>query len=242
MQIIEPNKNYNNFTPYDDNFDNKRKKKKSISINDVLQNYCRNHRSQTNKRKKRTNNRYTGKNLTPKLNKKESRLDGMVVHKSIEIFIRESLPKLAKELGKNPDNDQLLSMIIEEKNNCIYKAFKQFLRNNEISKKSGKKIVIYANHAFTNFLINFSNEYKSEKVILGDDFDFQRFIYNYYPICVEYLMRIEYRGVIVNFKPDMVRDKNGEIILIDFKSGFFNQTDYQKYKLQVLLFAWCFEK
>ena len=238
-------------TIHTENIINKQKFDFSFNIQHILDFHTEMYRNVYSLRKRNKNSklkRLLGNNTTPQIYFPErgsnsvNRFGGMVVHQAIEIFIKESLPKITQELLKNPeeDDEKTENFLLEcEADDCVENAYNIIATKILINKYWKENIIIYSKHAMKNFCLNFHDEYLTKKTKFGDSNNFGDFIKDFRPIYQEFQMDLVYNGARIYFKPDLIIDKDGDIVLIDFKSGNYSSKRSEKDRLQVLLFAWC---
>ncbi len=181
-------------------------------------------------------------NLSEKENLFIHKQGGMIVHSIIKSFIQKKLPEISEKLGKNPDDSEVLKQVKENTVILIFEEYNKLKKKKPEITKIKDELLSYVKKALEGFLSNLYTEYKSDKRKIGQGFDFFQFVNDYMPLYQECQMNFEYNGVNIFFKPDLIRNRDGLKVLIDYKTGNYSSNRFEKDELQILLFAWCLEQ
>jgi len=168
-----------------------------------------------------------------------ARCRGILIHESIEIFIRNHLSNLPLYFGENVSYFKLWYYLNREFYRAILEAFSQNEEELPQIKEWEGRLLYYCMKA-ARVLIRRILRLIVKR--LEKDHKLENILQDLTPLLQERSMKINYNGVIIFFKPDWIDYELNRAIITDFKSGKYNKQLSMKNKLQVLLFAFCFSK
>ena len=168
-----------------------------------------------------------------------ARVKGMIVHDTIDFFIEKILPSIHLYFAVDIPLYHLWYLL----HRSLYRSLLQKLRDRQITEpqikdwypflldESMKSLEIFLNHLFYS-CVNRLKIKHSLKTILED----------LTPLIHEQLFFITYRGYKIFFKPDWIVFELNKAVIIEYKTGKYYSSRFEKDRFQILLFAWLFER
>ena len=168
-----------------------------------------------------------------------ARCRGILIHESIEIFVKNHLSNLPLYFGEDVSYYKLWFYLNRKFYRAILEAFSQN-ENNLPQIYEWKGDLLYYCMKAARVLIRRILRLTIRRLEKGHKLE--NILDDLTPLIQEKSMKINYNGVIIFFKPDWIEYELNRAIITEFKSGKFNSQLSQKNILQVLVFAFCFTK
>ena len=168
-----------------------------------------------------------------------SRCRGILIHDSIEIFIKNHLSNLPLYFGEDIHYYKLWYYLNRE----FYRASLEAFSQNEESLPQiheWKGDLLYYCMEAARVLVRRILRLTIRRLVKGHKLE--NIINDLTPLIQEKSMKINYNGIIIFFKPDWIEYELNRAIITEFKSGVYNNQLLMKNILQVSLFAFCFVK
>ncbi len=179
------------------------------------------------------------KNYPASQNYSYPRVKGMLVHDTIDYFIEHKLPSIHLYFAVEIPLYRLWYLL----RRSLYLSLLQKIRDRQRTEpqikvwypflldESMKSLEIFLNHLFYSCVDRLINQH-SLKAILED----------LTPLIHEHTHSIIYRGYKIFFKPDWIVFELNKAVVIEYKTGKYYSSRFEKDHFQILLFAWLFEK
>ena len=166
-----------------------------------------------------------------------ARCRGILIHESIEVFIKNHFSNLPFYFGDNISYYKLWYYLNREFYRAILEAFSQNEEDLPQIKEWKGELLYYCMRAarvLIRRILRLAVKRLEKNHKLENIFD------DLTPLLQERSMKINYNGIMIFFKPDWIDYELNKAIITEFKSGEYNKQLSLKNILQVLLFAFCF--